>query len=86
MLIIKHGAGLSDNLSGREIPLHSEQRGQAELAVHGATDLARNANGGAVPGSRFFYFVPSLAAVSGFAIVAFRHPDRFNALTVGEAN
>ena len=87
-LVIEHGTNLPHDLASGQITLHSEQGGQAKLAIHGTTDLAGNADGRAVPRSSrgLFDLVPSLAPVSGFAVVAFRHPDGFYTLSVGEAD
>ena len=46
-----HEQHLPHNLARRQISLQPHQRGQAELAIHRATHLARNANGVARPSS-----------------------------------
>ena len=82
-LIVQHRTHLSDDFSGGKVPFYSEQRGQAELAIHRAADLAGHTNGGAFPGAACrLRLVAGLAAVAGLSAVAFRHPDGFHALPV----
>ncbi len=61
----------------------SEQRGQAELAIHRAAHLAGHTNGCSFPGAACrFCLVAGLAAVARFAPISFRHPDGFHALSI----
>jgi len=45
VLIFQHGANLPHKLTGGQVALHSEQRGQAELAVDCTAHLAGDADG-----------------------------------------
>src|SRR5262249_8096767 len=71
------------DLSSGEIALQAEFRGQAELAVDGAADLARHADGCAgwmrLAGDGAL-FIACIGAVSRFALVTFGHPDGFDGL------
>src|SRR4029077_18844458 len=73
-LIIEHRTNLSRDLSGGEVALYSEQRGQAELAIHRAAHLAGHTYSCSFPGATCrFCLVASLAAVSRFPPISFRH-------------
>ena len=79
---------LSHNFTCSEVPFHTEQRRQAELAIDCATHLAGNANSGALPlaASLLLDFGSGVAAVTSFAIITFRHPDSFDGFVIRQAH
>src|ERR1700730_18456513 len=84
-MAVKHSRDLAGDLASGQVPLHAQLCRQAELAIHRAADLARDADSGTPPClSRFF--VCSFAAVPLLAVVAFRHPHGLDDLAVSAAN
>src|ERR1700736_393106 len=81
LAVVQHCDDLADDFSGAQVTFDAQQRGEAELAVHGATYLAGNADGGAMP-----FRVAGFSAVAGLAVVAFGHPDGFNGFSVSHGN
>ena len=99
LLILEHRTHLTHNLARAEIPLNTKQRRQTELAIHGASHLAGNADrraAGILSLNVFpitvrvlrepFRQLSGFASVPRFPSVAFRHPHGLNALSVGEGN
>ena len=76
-LTIEDRDDLACDFARGEIALQAEFRGEAELAVDGATDLRGDADGGAGPilfaGANF---------VAGLAVVTLRHPHGFRRFTL----
>src|SRR5262249_39277872 len=75
--IIQYCAYLAHDLPCCQVALHPEERGQTELAVHGAAYLAGNADGGPLP-----FGISGLAAIAGFSPIALGHPYGLYGFTV----
>jgi hypothetical protein len=86
VLVIEDSADLANYFASAQVPLDSELRGQTELAIHSATDLAGNADGGPAPGTRALGLFAGLAAITCFAPISIRHPNGFYALAIGETH
>ena len=52
LLVVENQKHLADNFPGAEVALHAQQRGHAELAVHSASGLGGEADGGSPVGRR----------------------------------
>ena len=81
LAVIQHGDDLAHDFSGAQVAFYAQQRGEAELAIHGAAYLAGNADGRAMP-----FRVAGFSAVAGLAVIAFGHPDGLNGFSVGHGD
>src|SRR5262245_15119687 len=79
--IVQYRADLPHNLPGCQVALHSQERCQTELAVHGATHLAGNADGGPLP-----FGISGFAPIDGFPAIALGHPHGLYSFTVGHGH
>ena len=88
VVAVEDGGDLAGDLAGGEIAADAEFGGEAELAVDGAADLRRDADGGAAEGAS----LPAawVARVVGVVVravacaVAVGHPDGLDGFAVGE--
>src|SRR5215471_2474782 len=88
ILVVEHSTDLPHNLAGGQIAFYAEQSCQTEPTIHRTTDLTGHTNCSSVPASSFTHdgFDASLAPVPYVCAVSLRHPDGFDALTIGEFN
>ena len=97
LMAVEDRGDLAGYLASSEVAADAEFGGEAELAVHSTTDLARDADGratvrkgGWIRHARFgifgFLLFRGLGAVAPFAAIAVGHPDGFDGLAVGHAD
>ena len=86
-MIAQHRADLSHDLSGGEVPLHTQKGRETEPAIHGTAYLAGDADRcpTPIPQARIG-FVTGVTAVAGFPAISLRHPDRLDRLPIGTSN